>query len=523
MLPIRKVLISEPVDQACVEILLKNGIEVSSKPGITKEKLIDEIKNYDGLVVRSATKVTAEILDAGAGNLKIVGRAGTGVDNIDCDAATRNGVLVINAPGGNTLSAAELTCSMILSLSRSIPQACASMKEGRWDRKNFMGQELQNKTLAIIGLGRIGREVATRMQSFGMKTIGFDPLVPAEASREFGVESFGLEQLWPQADYITIHVPLIPQTKNMINSQVFAKCRKGVFIINCARGGIIDESALLQALESGHCGGLGVDVYEQEPPTNKPLIQHPKVICTPHLGASTKEAQRRVAEEIAEQFVDLINGRPIFGAVNAPILSFLLNPENQPWMAVSERMTKIAVSLMGSEPVSRITLHTYGDILRGKEKALMTASMVGALSSIYKNVNFINAPSFAKEKNLQIEHTHESKLPCCSDTLAAAVIIKVVSTAGKSVSVCGTTQGAVPLLCGVENALFHPQFHLTGKILVCRMDEKCNIVELIQKGQVRAMAMSNSEHGPQWCLANLSANASIEAAALPESCILLSL
>ncbi|XP_054163293.1 D-3-phosphoglycerate dehydrogenase-like [Oppia nitens] len=311
---LEKVLISDACDPSVVDILKSRDIRCDIKTGLPKEQLIDTIKDYDALIVRSNTQVTADVIAAGK-KLKVIGRAGVGVDNIDVQAAKQLGVSVINAPGGNSISAAELTCTMLLSVSRHLAQACASLKNGVWDRKSFSGNEVYGKTLAIIGLGRIGREVAARMQAFGMKTIGFDPLVSAETSQTFGVETVALDKLWPLADYITVHTPLIPQTKNLLNDTTIAQCKKGVRIVNVARGGIVDEEALLRGLQSGQVGGAGLDVYEEEPPSRSQLIGHPKVICTPHLGASTKEAQINVAKEIAYQFIDMIDGKPVAGKV----------------------------------------------------------------------------------------------------------------------------------------------------------------------------------------------------------------
>uniref|UniRef100_A0A8C9WRU5 phosphoglycerate dehydrogenase n=1 Tax=Scleropages formosus TaxID=113540 RepID=A0A8C9WRU5_SCLFO len=316
---VRRILISESVDPCCKKILQENGIEVTEKQNLTKDELVAEIKDYEGLVVRSATKITAEIINA-ADNLKIIGRAGTGVDNVDVDAATKKGIIVMNTPGGNTVSAAELTCAMIISLSRHVPQAVMSMKAGKWERKKFMGSELYGKVLGIIGLGRIGKEVATRMQSFGMKTIGYDPITPPEVSATWGVEQMSLEQLWPQCDYITVHTPLMPSTTGLLNDATFAECKKGVKVVNCARGGIIDEDALLRALESGQCGGAGLDVFVEEPPKNRALVDHFNVISCPHLGASTREAQARCGQEIALQIVDMLKGRELVGAVSPPPL-----------------------------------------------------------------------------------------------------------------------------------------------------------------------------------------------------------
>uniref|UniRef100_A0A672YKA9 phosphoglycerate dehydrogenase n=1 Tax=Sphaeramia orbicularis TaxID=375764 RepID=A0A672YKA9_9TELE len=322
MAPIRvqSVLISESVDPRCRSILEENGIRVTEKHNMKKDELIAEIKDYDGLVVRSATKVTSDIINA-ASNLKIIGRAGTGVDNVDVDAATKKGIIVMNTPSGNTISAAELTCALIMSLSRHVPQAVMSMKAGNWDRKKFMGAELYGKVLGIVGLGRIGKEVASRMQSFGMRTIGYDPITPPEVATSWGVEPMSLEQLWPQCDYITVHTPLMPSTVGLLNDETFAKCKKGVKVVNCARGGIIDEAALLRALESGQCGGAGLDVFIEEPPKDRSLVNHPNVVSCPHLGASTKEAQARCGQDIAQQIVDMVNGKNLVGAVSCSVVN----------------------------------------------------------------------------------------------------------------------------------------------------------------------------------------------------------
>ncbi|GIY90060.1 d-3-phosphoglycerate dehydrogenase [Caerostris darwini] len=395
------VLIPEPVDRICETILAQANIPVVVKLGLKPDELKEEIAKYHGLIVRSATKVTAPIIAAGK-NLKIIGRAGVGVDNIDLDAATNQGVLVINAPGGNTLSAAELTCVMICSLSRNIYEASASLKAGRWDRKQFMSNELEGKTLAIIGLGRIGREVAHRMQSFGMKTIGFDPLVPAEESIKFGVESMELERIWPVADYITVHTPLIPQTRNMINAQVLTRCRKGVKIVNCARGGIIDECALLSALESGQCGGAGLDVFLEEPPKCTNLIQHPRVICTPHLGASTHEAQKRVAEEIAEQFVSLHKGNSIHGIVNSP--AFTLSKTHSQWAKIGKVVGGFVSMLFPKSDtnISAVT-NVYGQNLDKKEALFSTAIIIGMLKQRSNiDANFVNARILARDHGFEV-------------------------------------------------------------------------------------------------------------------------
>lgn len=326
-LNIKNVLVCDLVDNACLKLLQENGINAVYKGKLTKEQLLSEVKNFDALVVRSDTTITEEILNAGAGFIKAVGRAGAGVDNINIEAATKNNVVVLNTPGGNSIAACELTCILLGALSRPICPAASSMLEGRWDRKLYSGTELYGKTLAILGLGRIGREVAIRMNAWGMRLIGFDPIVSTEDAKNFHVEKMELEEIWPLADYITVHTPLIPQTRNLISLESLNKCKKGVKVVNVARGGIIDEQGLYEALESGQCGGAALDVYPDEPPKEeitKKLIKHPKVVATPHLGASTTEAQIRVAVEVSEQFIALTGKsdkyKQYLGVVNPDVL-----------------------------------------------------------------------------------------------------------------------------------------------------------------------------------------------------------
>jgi D-3-phosphoglycerate dehydrogenase len=290
-----KILASDSIEKICRETFKSRGHELIEMPGISKSELIKVIGNYDGLVVRSGTKVVKEIIDAGI-NLKIIGRAGTGVDNIDVSAATSKGILVVNTPGGNTISTGELAMSHILALARNIPQATASLKEGRWDRSLYTGTELAGKTLGVIGVGRIGREVAKWCKGFGMNTIGYDPVMSEQSARSFGIDPVSIEELFQKSDFITIHTPLTKETQYIINSESLLKCKRGVRIVNCARGGIIDEVALLEALKSGQVGGVALDVFEVEPPgpESLELRMHPHAVISPHLGASTFDAQVRM-------------------------------------------------------------------------------------------------------------------------------------------------------------------------------------------------------------------------------------
>ncbi|PAA90541.1 hypothetical protein BOX15_Mlig017968g1 [Macrostomum lignano] len=405
--PLRRVLLSDDVDPRCVAILADAGIDAQLKVGLAPDALIAELTSggYEGLVVRSATKVNRQVLEA-ATALRVVGRAGTGVDNIDLNAASERGVLVLNAPGGNTVSAAEHACTLLLGLTRRVHLADASMRAGRWDRKKFLGTELHGKTLAVVGLGRIGREVANRMRAFGMRTIGYDPMVTPEQAKEFGVEWMELDKLWPEADAVTLHVPLLPHTENLVNARVLASCRRGVFIINAARGGLVQEADLLAALESGQCGGAGLDVFAVEPPQDARLLQHERVLTTPHLGASTIEAQSRVAVEIAEQFVRLARGEGVHGAVNGEGLA--ANPETAAWQLLARRLAQLAAA-----GVAAGLAGPNGDRLRLRLRApaalarlarpLQAAAAAGALATRGESRGLVGAVAAANKQGIDVD------------------------------------------------------------------------------------------------------------------------
>ena len=311
-----KILISDPLAKEGIERLKKeNGFTVTEAKNLEEKGLIEIIPQYDAIIVRSETKVTKEVINA-ATHLRVIGRAGTGLDNIDVEAATKKGIIVMNTPEGNTISAAEHTISIMLALSRNIPQAYLSLKERKWDRKRFMGTEVYGKTLGIVGLGRIGSEVAKRAQGLKMKVIAYDPFISAEKAEEMGVALFELEELLPQVDYLTVHTPLTSQTKGMIGEKEIALMKKGARIINCARGGIIEENALYEALKEERLSGAALDVFGEGKPFGSPLLELDSVVLTPHLGASTKEAQRRVATDIASQIIDALKGREVRNAVN---------------------------------------------------------------------------------------------------------------------------------------------------------------------------------------------------------------
>ncbi|XP_043820518.1 D-3-phosphoglycerate dehydrogenase-like isoform X2 [Dromiciops gliroides] len=449
---LRKVLISDSLDPCCRKILEDGGLQVVEKQNLSKEDLIAELQDCEGLIVRSGTKVTSDVINT-AEKLRVVGRAGTGVDNVDLEAATRKGVLVLNTPSGNSISAAELTCGMIMCLARQIPQATASMKDGKWERKKFMGIELYGKTLGILGLGRIGREVATRMQSFGMKTVGYDPIISPEVLASFGVQQLPLEQIWPLCDFITVHTPLLPSTTGLLNDNTFAQCKKGVRVVNCARGGIVDEGALLRALQSGQCGGAALDVFTEEPPRDLALVNHEKVISCPHLGASTKEAQSRCGEEIAVQFVDMVKGKSLSGVVNAQALTSALSPSTRPWLGLAEALGTLIRAWAGSSK-GTIQVVTQGPTLKNSGNSLSPAVIVGLLreTATRAEVNLVNARLLMQEAGLNVIATHNPASPLDRGSEDSSLL--TVSVAGAPYHAVGSVRGTTPILQELNGAIF---------------------------------------------------------------------
>ena len=340
-----KVLVSDPVAAEGVAVLRRAGFDVDIRTGLAAADLKAIIGDYDALAVRSETKVTADIL-AAATNLKIIGRAGVGVDNIDVAAATNQGILVVNSPEGNTIAAAELTVTVLLSMARNVPQAHSSMKAGEWKRSKFVGIEVYGKTVGVIGLGKIGREVAKRLLAMEMRVVAYDPFLSVEQAAELGIRLLDLDALYTEADFITVHVPKLKETSGMIGAEAFGKMRDGVRVVNVARGGIIQEKALLDALASGKVAAAALDVWESEPvdPTH-PLVLHPNVVATPHLGASTEEAQVGVAVDIAEQIVDVLTGGSARSAVNMPSLAPEVLQKTAPWLRLAEKMGSLQAQL----------------------------------------------------------------------------------------------------------------------------------------------------------------------------------
>lgn len=410
-----KILLLDSVDPVCARIFQKRGIETDQPGPLSPEELKSRIGVYDGIVVRSATTITADLLKH-AEKLKVIGRAGVGVDNIDIPAATAKGVLVMNTPDGNTISTAEHTCGMIIALARNIPSAVSTVKAGGWDRKKYMGSEVHGKVLGIVGLGKIGSEVAKRMKSFGMDIKAFDPYSTREYAQEIGVELAELDEVLAEADVLSVHTPLTEKTRGMISLKNADKLKKGMRLVNCARGGIYEEADLPQLLDEGILGGVALDVYSTEPPTKElyKILSHPKIICTPHLGASTEEAQEKVAEQIATQMADALENKNYKGSLNGKSIALLANKEVQPYLELAEALGTMAVQLSPNH-ASVLEFEYAGDCAKYSE-VLTDGILKGMLSRYVEDaVNLINARVYADERGFSIKETTTSKAQTYSD------------------------------------------------------------------------------------------------------------
>ena len=398
-----KVLISDALSPAAVQIFKDRGIDVDFQPalGKDKERLATVIGNYDGLAIRSATKVTAKILEW-AKDLKVIGRAGIGVDNVDIPAATARGIIVMNTPFGNSITTAEHAISLMLALARQIPEADASTRAGKWEKNKFMGVEIFGKTLGVIGCGNIGSIVADRAIGLRMKVIAFDPFLSQERAADLGVEKVEIDDLFRRADFITLHAPLTDKTRNIVNAGAIKNMKKGVRIINCARGGLVDEGALYEALKNGQVAGAAFDVFVTEPATENPLFHLPNVVCTPHLGAATSEAQENVALQIAEQMSDYLLRGAITNAINFPSISAEEAPKLKPFIALAEKLGSFAGQLTETG-ISKVQLAYEGAVAQMNTKALTSAALAGLLRPMLGDVNVVSAPVVAKERGIVVE------------------------------------------------------------------------------------------------------------------------
>lgn len=402
-----KVLISDQMDPKAAQIFRERGVEVDEITGKTKDELIAMIGQYDGLAIRSSTKVTKEVLEA-ATNLKVVGRAGIGVDNVDIPAASAKGVVVMNTPFGNSITTAEHAIALMFALARDLPEADRSTQAGKWEKNRFMGVEVTSKTLGLIGAGNIGSIVADRALGLKMKVVAFDPFLTPERAVEMGVEKVTLDELLARADFITLHTPLTDQTRNILSCENLAKTKKGVRIINCARGGLIDEQALKEALESGQVAGAALDVFVEEPAKASPLFGTPGFVSTPHLGASTNEAQVNVAIQVAEQMADFLMSGGVTNALNMPSLSAEEAPKLRPYMALAERLGALVGQLEGDH-IRSISIEVEGAAAELNQKPITGAVLAGLMRCYSDTVNMVNAPFLAKERGLDVREVRHDR------------------------------------------------------------------------------------------------------------------
>lgn len=431
-----KVLVSDTLSEVGVNIFKETpGIEVDVKTGLTPDELKEIIGGYHGLAIRSATKVTADIIEA-AENLKVIGRAGIGLDNVDIPAASRKGIVVMNTPEGNTITTAEHTMAMIMSLTRNIPQATASLKEGKWEKKKLQGRELFSKTLGLLGAGHIGQIVAGRAKGMKMHVIVYDPYIKPEIVEKLDLEPVSFDELLKRADYITVHTPKTDETINLINSETIAKMKKGAMLINCARGGIVNEDDLYEALKSGHLAGAAMDVFRTEPPGMIPLMELPNFICTPHLGASTREAQENVARDVAEQITGYLLNGTVKNAVNVPSVSSELMTILKPYATLVEKMGAIQTQLTDSS-IDEVYINYSGKVTDYDLTPLTAAMLKGLLTPILKDdVNFINAAHIAASRGIKVV---ESKT-ATSDDFTSLISLKVKSLDSENI-ISGTIFG----------------------------------------------------------------------------------
>jgi D-3-phosphoglycerate dehydrogenase len=464
-----KVLVSDSLAPQGLEILERApGLEVDYRPGVDPGDLLEAIRDCHGLVIRSGTKVTADVIEAGQ-ELMVIGRAGIGVDNVDVGVATARGIVVMNTPGGNTVTTAEHAVALFVSLARHIPQATASMKAGKWEKKQFMGLELFNRTLGVVGLGRIGRIVASRAKGLGMKVIGHDPFLADAGSLNLDVEMMSFDALLERADIISMHVPRTKDTNGLLGREAFAKTKPGVLVVNAARGGIVDEQALLEALESGQVGGAALDVFVDEPPAaDNPLVRHERVICTPHLGASTEQAQVNVSIAVAEQVRDYLGQDVIGNAVNVPSLSREMLVEMRPYLVLAEKLGRFQGQLCTGS-IEQIEVEYSGETAGLNVAPLTVAVLKGMLESVTDQVNMVNAPVLAQERGIKVI---ESKSNRASD-FASAISTRVTGCENRLV-VGAIFHGGQPRIVRVDDFMLEaiPE----GPTLLLHNDDRPGVV-----------------------------------------------
>ena len=458
-----KVLIADKLSSQAIDVFKKKGVETDVKVGLTPEELLAIIDQYDGLAVRSATKATAAVLKAGK-KLRVVGRAGIGVDNVDIPAATACGVVVMNTPFGNSVTTAEHTISLMMSLARQIPQANASTHAGKWEKNGFMGVELAGKTLGLIGCGNIGSIVADRAQGLKMKVIASDPYLAKERAEQLHIEKVELDELFKRADFITLHTPLTDSTRNILNKESLAKCKKGVRIINCARGGLVNEADVKAALESGQVAGIALDVFEEEPAKTNILFGMPQVICTPHLGASTTEAQENVAVQVAEQMADYLTTGAVTNALNIPSMSAEDAARLKPYLVLADQLGSFAGQLT-ENGLKAIKIEYEGKVAGFNTKPLTAVAIKGILTPMTEGVNMVNAPVIAKERGIDISATSHER------TGDYQSLIRItITTEKRTRSVSGTLFGEKARIVEVNGIKL--ETGLTSRMLYINNDDK---------------------------------------------------
>ncbi|HNQ34438.1 MAG TPA: phosphoglycerate dehydrogenase [bacterium] len=488
-----RVLVTDPLSKEGVAILKNEGFEVEETGKLTPAELAGKVKGFDALVVRSGTRVNREAI-AAADNLKVIGRAGVGLDNVDLESATAKGIIVMNSPEGNTISTAEHAFALILSMMRNIPEAHHSVREGRWEKKGFTGTELYRKVLGIIGFGRIGQRVAQYGRVFGMEVLIYDPFVSEEKALQAGVNLVDQEHLLKNADVITLHLPLSEETRDLIGARELALMKKGAFLVNCARGGLVNEPALIEALKSGHLKAAALDVFSEEPPADPAFRETPRLVLTPHLGASTEEAQVNVARDICRQIVDYFRKGIISNAANLPTISEKVLEYLRPYLNLCE---KLGLFLAQTAPgrINEVKLEYYGDMASFDLSPLHHSFLKGLLSQMGAGVNYINAPVMAQERGIQFA---EQKSTISQEF--ANLITATVSDSGSSISVSGTLFGKTePRLVKIDG--YRCEAVPEGYLLFCRNEDKPGIVGQIgtllasRQINIAGMTLGRKERG----------------------------
>ncbi len=494
----KRVLIADTLSRGWQDVFADApDVRVDVRTGLSAKALAREIRAYDGMIIRSETRVDRALLDE-ARRLRVVGRAGVGVDNIDVGAATERGVVVVHSPGGNTTATAEHTVGMLLALSRNIPQATASLKRGAWERKSYTGVELNGKVLGIIGVGRVGQHVARLARALGMTTLGYDPFLSDEMASRFQVRLVSLEEIYAASDYITLHTPLMETTRHLISAASLDKCKPGVRVLNCARGGLIDEAALLKAIESGRAAGAALDVYEEEPPPrDHPLLRRREVICTPHLAASTLEAQERVARQIAQDVLEVLMDRPAQRAVNMPSVDPSLYEDVRPYLLLAEKVGALQAQLSRGS-LRRIAIEYHGDMLEFATSPMTAAVLKGAITNLTDElVTYVNAHLFAQKRGVKIDETRSSAHKDYTNLMT----VHYETSAGKtsiSATVFGSSDARV-----VRIDRFEVKAKLEGDVLICCNRDVPGVVGWIgsllaeEKLNIADMALGRDNRGGQ--------------------------